>query len=85
MYDINLIISRSIALTEVTISQMGNAPASTIGNVQPVTACNTRQTTTWSGNVKTGQIERRNENIKEDCSKPDCKTSGCYDGRHDKK
>ncbi|CAF3941418.1 unnamed protein product [Rotaria sp. Silwood1] len=50
---------------------MGNAPASTIVNTPPVGACNTSQTTTWSGNWKTGQIERHSEYKKEDCSKPD--------------
>ncbi len=51
--------------------------------VQPVAACDTKNSTTVK--ASTAGVEVKHEASKVDCGKPECKTSGCYDGRHDKK
>ena len=52
-------------------------------NIPSVNACDTKTSTTLKANTTGLEIKRDSE--KKDCGKPDCKTAGCYDGRHEQK
>lgn len=52
-------------------------------NIGTAKACDTKSST--SGSVNTSGVKIEHSSEKKDCGKPECKTSGSYDGRHDKK
>ena len=52
-------------------------------NITPVNACDTKNSTTLKVNM-TG-LEVKSDSEKKDCGKPECKTSGSYDGANDQK